>query len=76
MTLKKKTGKHIDDARMELFEILRSSKINQRLQDLVFKSQNPKIEKEKRKLENLIIDFKKIPKFAESKSETEQLIKK
>ena len=32
--------------------------------------------KEKRKLENLIIDFKKIPKFAESKSETDQLIKK
>ncbi|MDA9232671.1 CHAT domain-containing protein [Candidatus Pelagibacter sp.] len=70
------TGKHINDTRMELFEILRSSKINQRLQDLVFKSQNPKIKKEKRKLENLIIDFKKIPKFAESKSETEQLIKK
>ena len=73
---KKKTGKNIDDARMELFEILRSSKINQRLQNLVYKSQNPKIEKEKKKLENLIIDFKKIPKFAESKSETEQLIKK
>ncbi|MDA7783653.1 CHAT domain-containing protein [Candidatus Pelagibacter sp.] len=71
----KNTGKHINDARMELFEVLRSSKINQRLQDLVFKSQNPKIEKEKRKLENLIIDFKKIPKFTADKSETEKLIK-
>ena len=39
----KKTGKHISNAKMEFFEILRSSKINKSVQNVIFKSQGHKL---------------------------------
>ena len=53
-----------DSAIVELFEIIRNSKFNKRVANIIERSQNPKIERDKRKLQELQIEFEKLPKIA------------
>lgn len=64
-----------DSAMVELFEILRTSKFNKRVANIIQRSQNPKIEKERRKLQELQIEFEKLPKIALKDGETAKIIK-
>ena len=48
---------------IELFEIIRSSKFNSRVQNVIDRSSN-KQSKMIKELQDLIIEFEKIPKFS------------
>ena len=71
---KNETNKEIDSAIIELFEIVRSSKFNQRVKNIVDRSRNPIVEAEKRKLQDLIIEYEKLPKISKNKKEREKNI--
>ena len=65
-----------DSAVVELFEIMRNSKFNKRVANIIERSQNPKIEKEKRKLQELQIEFEKLPKIALKEATSKRNCKK
>jgi len=71
---KNETNKEINDAIIELFEIIRSSKFNERVKNIIDRSRNPIVETEKRKLQDLIIEYEKIPKIANNQKEREKNI--
>ena len=64
-----------DSAIVELFEIIRNSKFNKRVANIIERSQNPKIEKEKRKLQELQIEFEKLPKIALNETKANEIVK-
>ena len=73
---KKQTGMDIKVAIIELFEIIRSSKFNSRVQNVIDRSSNKIVENDKRRLQDLIIEFEKIPKFSKSISKSEENLNK
>ncbi len=64
-----------NSAIVELFEILRTSKFNKRVANIIERSQNPKIKNEKRKLQELQIEFEKLPKVALNEKQSPEIIK-
>ena len=73
---KSKTDKKIDNAVIELFEIVRGSKINRSVQNVVDRNKDSKIAKEKKKLQNLIIEYEKIPKSSSDPKEKKEIFEK
>ena len=73
---KKQTGMDIKVAVIELFEIIRTSKFNSRVQNVIDRSSNKIVENDKRRLQDLIIEFEKIPKFSKSISKSEENLNK
>ena len=72
----KKTKRNFNSAIVELFELSRASKFNNRVQNVIERSKDKKIEKEKRILQNLMIKYESIPRLAVTKEEREQNIQK
>jgi len=68
-------GQTIENAIIELFEISRSSKINTRIQNLIDRSKDSEVSKEKRKLQDLIIEFEKISKITNDETQEKKLFK-
>ena len=54
---------------------MRNSKFNKRVANIIERSQNPKIEKEKRKLQELQIEFEKLPKIALKEAQANEIVK-
>ena len=66
---KKETNKTIETGIIELIEMMRSSKFNQRVENVIDRSINPIVAADKRKLQDLIIDFEKMPKNYQDRDE-------
>jgi len=66
---KQKKGQSIDNAIVELLEIIRSSKLNKRVQNVINRSKDSRVEKEKRKLQDLVIEFEKVSRISNNEAE-------
>jgi len=73
---KLKTDKKFDEVIIEFFEIVRGSKINRSVQNIIDRSRDNKIAKEKKKLQSLIIEYEKIPKISSDPKEKKEIFKK
>ena len=69
----KKLKQNFNSAIIELLELSRASKFNKRVQNLIDRSNNKNIEKDKRILQDLLIEYENIPRFANSKNEREKI---
>ena len=68
-----KKGLNIDNAIVELFEVIRSSTVNTRVQNVIDRSKNSKVAKEKKKLQDLVIEFEKISRNAKNEADEKKL---
>lgn len=66
----------LDTSIIELFEILRNSKINKSVKNIIDRSLTPELEAEKKKLQDLILEFEKLPKITEKSQNIPQIAKK
>ena len=73
---KSQTGKEVEDAIIEMVEIIRASKINKSIQNVVDRSNDSTIMQEKKKLQSLIIKYEKIPKTSDDPKEKKEIFKK
>ena len=73
---KKQIKKEFNTAIIEYFELSRSSKFNKRVQNLIDRSDDKSIENEKRKLQDLMIQYENVPRQANTKEQRNQNLKK
>ncbi len=68
-------NENLDTSIIELIEILRNSKINKSVKNVIDRSSTPELEVEKKKLQNLILEFEKLPKISDETQNTPNLAK-
>jgi CHAT domain-containing protein len=68
-----KKGQNINNAIVEMFEVIRSSTVNTRVQNVIDRSKDPKVAKEKRKLQDLVIEFEKISRNTKNEANEKKL---
>ena len=68
--------KNLNISIIELFEIIRNSKINKSIENIIDRSSNPVVSKDKKELQNLILEFEKLPKVSEDTENIPDLAKK
>ena len=73
---KKQIKKEFNTAIIEYFELSRSSKFNKRVQNLIDRSNDKSIQNEKRKLQDLMIQYENVPRQANTKEQRNQNLKK
>ena len=69
-------SKDLNSVILELFEAIRASKFNVRVNNLIDRSKNSNIEKEKRELQDLKVKYENIPKSTNNKDEREKNLTK
>ena len=74
--LKEKSGKEINDIILDLSEKRRDAKINNRLENLIKRSENPKILNDRKELQDLEIEYNKAPKIADNFEDQKKYIEK
>ena len=57
-----------------MFEVIRSSTVNTRVQNVIDRSKDPKVAKEKRKLQDLVIEFEKISRNTKNEADEKKII--
>ena len=65
----------LDTSIIELFEILRNSKINKSVKNVIDRSLTPELEEEKKKLQDLILEFEKLPRISEKSQNVPEIAK-
>jgi len=70
---KQKKGQNINNAIVEMFEVIRSSTVNTRVQNVIDRSKDLKVAKEKRKLQDLVIEFEKISRDTKNEVDEKKL---
>ena len=73
---KSKTNRNIENDLIELVMLLKTSKINRSVQNLIDRADNNSVVEEKKELQNLIIQYEKIPKFSNDLKEQKKNVKK
>ena len=71
-----KTNNNIESGIIELSELVRSSKINRSVQNMIDRSKDSSVAKEKRKLQNLLVQYEKMPKDSNDPKEKKEIFKK
>ena len=65
----------LDTSIIELFEILRNSRINKSVKNVIDRSLTPELEEEKKKLQHLILEFEKLPRISEKSQNVPEIAK-
>lgn len=71
----KENNENLNTSIIELLEILRNSKINKSVRNVIDRSFTPELEAEKKKLQNLILEFEKLPKITEKSQNVPEIAK-
>lgn len=70
-----RNNENLNTSIIELLEILRNSKINKSVKNVIDRSLTPELEAEKKKLQNLILEFEKLPKISEKSQNVPEIAK-